>query len=122
MRMKMYELDNQLHSIEELAFMSGIEKATIRDRLRRGYSVQQAISMSPINDGVIEFCDSSWYEDWIGMSTKYLHEIYWKWCISCGYEPLNQQAFTRQILKIYPNLKTVPTRLSTGCCRVIRER
>ena len=114
--------EGKMYTIEELSFMSGIEKATIRDRIRRGYSVEEAIQMSPIHESVREFCYSSLYEDWIGMSTKYLHEIYFKWCISNGYAPTNQQAFTRQILKLYPSLKTVPTRYDTHCCRVIRER
>lgn len=114
---------DKLYTIEELSFMSGIENATIRDRLRRGYSVEEAIQMSPIHESVREFCYSSLYEDWIGMSTKYLHEIYFKWCISNGYSPINQQLFTRHILKLYPHLKTVPTRLDDkSCCRIIRER
>ena len=112
----------KMYTIEELSFMSGIERATIRDRIRRGYSVEEALQITPIHESVREFCYSSLYEDWIGMSTKYLHEIYFKWCISNEYTPINQQAFTRQILKLYPNLKTVPTRYDTHCCRVIRER
>ena len=120
--MKVYEYKGKIYNIEELSFMSGIEKATLRERLRCGYSVEEAMSLSPIKDSVKEFCESSWYEDWIGMSTKYLHEIYFKWCISNGHTPLGQQGFTRQILKLYPQLKTVPTRKETYCCRVIRER
>ena len=120
--MKLLEYNGKAYTIEELAFMSGVEKATLRDRLRRGYSVEEAMSMSPIQDSIKEFCESSWYEDWIGMSTKYLHEIYFKWCISHGYKPIQQQGFTRQILKMYPQLKAVPTRKENYCCRIIRER
>lgn len=122
MHMKMYEYKDQMVTINELSEISGIAPATIRDRIRRGYTVEEAVQIVPTNVGVREFCESSWYEDWIGVSTKYLHTIYWKWCIEHGYEPLNQQAMTRQILKMYPQLKTVPTRLDTGCCRIIRER
>ena len=122
MNFKVYEYKGMIYTIDELALISGIEPATIRDRLRRGYSVEQAVQVTPIHDSVKGFCESSWYEDWIGTSTMSLHKIYWKWCISNGYTPLQQQGFTRQILKLYPQLKTVPTRYDTHCCRVIRER
>jgi hypothetical protein len=120
--MKVYEYNGQVLTIEELSNISGIEKPTLRERIRRGYTIEEAIQMSPIKDSIKQFCESSWYEDWIGMSTKYLHEIYFKWCISNGYEPTCQQGFTRQILKLYPQLKTVPTRKENYCCRIIRER
>jgi hypothetical protein len=120
--MKVYEYRGKLLTIDELSSMSGIERATIRDRIRRGYSVEQAMSICPVHDSVKEFCESSWYEDWIGMSTKYLYAIYWKWCIEHGYTALQHQGFTRQILKLYPQLKTVPTRTDTHCCRIIREK
>lgn len=120
--MKVIPYEGETFTIKELSELSGISRASLRDRLRRGYSVEEALQYTPTHDSVIEFCQSSWYEDWIGMSTKELHDIYWKWCISNGYKPIQQQGFTRQILKMYPQLKTVPTRKENYCCRIIRER
>lgn len=118
----MYPLKDALYSIQDLSAMSGIEEHTIRDRLRRGYSVESAIKHELVHESVEEFADASWYGDWIGMSTTYLYEIYWGWCRSHGFTPLSQISFTRQIMKMYPNLKTVPTRRDNGCMRIIRER
>ena len=111
-----------IYTINELSEMSGIEPFTLRDRLRRGYPIEEAMKETPIRNSVKEFCDASWYEDWIGMSTECLYKIYWKWCISHGYEAVKKQGFMRHIFKIYPNLKTVPTKKEFVSQRIIRER
>ena len=118
--MMKYLYKNNLYSVNELSDMSGINAATIRARLRGGYSVEQAVSDSPIHDSVIEFCEASYYHDWIGMSTTYLYEIYWNWSVSNGYTPLQIQGFSRQLFMLYPMLKVVPTRKSNTCSRIIR--
>lgn len=120
--MNVYEYKGQSYTVNQLSEISGIAPHTLRDRFRRGYTVEQAIKPQPVNDSVREFCEASYYKDWIGMSTSYLYKIYWKWCVSEGYTPLQLKGFTRQIMSMYPNLKTVPTRKKTECCRIIRER
>lgn len=121
--MKKYEYNNHFYTVKELSEMSGIPPHTIRDRLRRGYSVDEAVKDIPLHDSVVEFAEASWYEDWIGMTTSYLYKIYWEWSVSFGYTPLHHQCFTRQLLSMYPNLKIVPTKYKDGTChRVIRER
>lgn len=110
------------YTINELSEISGIPVHTLRERLRRGYTPEEAVRPIPISDSVKEFCESSYWYDWIGMSTAYLHEIYWRWCIQHGYHPIHIKGFTRQLMKMYPNLKTVPTKTDSGSCRVIRER
>ena len=120
--MNVYEYKGIHYTVNELSEISGIAPATIRDRVRRGYPIEQAISMNPLDESVIMFTESSWYQDWIGMSTTYLYEIYWKWCVSHEYTPINIKGFTRQIMRLYPNLKTVPTRKKHKCMRIIRER
>ena len=103
--------------------MSGIPAATIRDRLRRGYSVEEAISPQPTFDSVKQFCEVSWYEDWIGMSTSNLYHIYWEWCIRNEYTPIHSKGFTRHVMKLYPNLKVIPTKDRDGKYhRIIRLR
>ena len=118
--MKFYEYKGQSCTIKQLSEMSGIAPATLRDRLRRGYSVEQAMKVAPTNDSVEAFAEASLYEDWIGMPISYLYEIYWNWSVSHGYTPLQIQGFSRQLLALYPMLKTVPTRKNDRCYRVIR--
>lgn len=120
--MRFHEYNGQMYTVKQLSEISGVSEASIRDRLRRGYSVDQVVRHTPTNDSVEHFCESSWYEDWIGMSTSYLHKIYWKWCVSNGYTPIQIQGFTRQIMKKYPNLKVVPTKVEDKSLRIIRER
>lgn len=117
--MNNYTLNMHNYTINELSEMSGISPASLRDRLRRGYSVEEAVKPIPTHTSVLAFCDASWYLDWIGMSVSYLHEIYYKWCISNGYEPIGKQAFSRQIKSMYP-IKTISTKRYNSSERIIR--
>ena len=56
--MRQYEYRGQPHTINQLSEMSGIAPATIRDRLRRGYSVEQAVRPIATNDSVEAFCEA----------------------------------------------------------------
>ena len=120
--MARYELNGKWYTPNELSEISGLKTHTIRDRLRRGYSVEEAIRVAATQNSIKEFGESSWYEDWIGMSINDLHEIYWKWCIEHGYSPIGKQGFSRQLLSMYPMLKTVPTKKGNQYFRVIRMR
>jgi hypothetical protein len=114
---------NNTYHINDLSDMSGIPSATIRDRLRRGYTIEDAIAPNPTFKSVREFCEVSWYEDWIGISTAQLYNIYWEWCIRNGYSPIQSKGFTRQVMKLYPNLKVVPMKDKDGKYhRMIRVR
>lgn len=120
--MRRYELNGSWYTPKELSEKSGIPAHTIRDRLRRGYSVGEAIKITATQDSIKEFCDSSWWEDWLGMSISDLYKIYWRWCIQNGYATVQIQGFSRQILGMYPMLKTVPTKRGNRCYRIIRLR
>jgi hypothetical protein len=120
--MARYEYQGHWYTPNQLSEMSGVKAHTIRDRLRRGFSVEEAIKMLPVQDSVKAFSDASFWEDWIGKSINELHEIYWKWCIQNGYTPLQKQGFSRQIFGIYPNLKIVPTQYGESHHRIIRKR
>jgi hypothetical protein len=117
-----YEVKGQWYTVAELSEMSGILPHTLRDRLRRGYSVEEALKPLPTNDSVKEFCDASHWEDWLGMSISYLYNIYWKWVVSNGGTPTSKQGFSRHLMQMYPMLKTVPTRQDDGYARIIRMR
>lgn len=119
----MYYYQNHWYSMKDLSKLSGISENTIRCRLRRGYTLEQSLQDRLVDESVVMFNDASWYEDWIGMSTLSLYEIYWEWCVSNGYTPITQVCFTRQIMQMYPNLKTVPTKSKDGCSyRMIRRK
>lgn len=120
--MAKYNYNGAAYSINELSEMSGIAPATLRDRLRRGYPIEEAIKVTATDESIVEFNEASWWEDWIGMPISDLYKIYWSWCVSHGYTPLQIQGFSRQLFKMYPNLKTVPTRRDGKCFRVIRLR
>lgn len=120
--MSRYEYNGAWYTPKELADMSGVKPHTIRDRLRRGYSVEEAIKVTSIQDSVKEFCSASLWEDWIGMSISDLFEIYWRWCVSHGYTPLQIQGFSRQLMSMHPMLKIVPTKSGDKYKRIIRLR
>lgn len=118
--MSKHEYRGKFYTIKELSELSGISPATLRDRLRRGYSVEQSVKPVVVNDSVEQFSEASWWEDWIGMPINDLHKIYWKWCVSHEYTPLSKQGFSRQLLSMYPMLKTVPTKKENGYYRIVR--
>ena len=120
--MARYEFNDAWYTPNELSEMSGIAAHTIRDRLRRGYSVGEAVKPTAVHESVKEFGEASYYMDWVGLSMNDLHQIYWKWSISNGYSPLHIQGFSRQIMSMYPMLKTVPTKRGDKFYRIIRLR
>lgn len=117
-----YEYNGKWYTPNELSEISGIPPNTIRDRMRRGYSVDEAIKITALHDSVKEFGRASHYEDWIGMPINDLFEIYWRWCIRQGYTFLQKQGFSRQLMSMYPMLKTVPSKVGEKYQRVIRLR
>lgn len=117
-----YEFRGKYYTVNELSELSGIQPATLRDRLRRGYSVEQAVKPVATNESVEQFAEASYYLDWIGLPINDLHKIYWRWSIEHGYSPLQKQGFSRHLLKLCPQLKTVPNRINDKCQRVIRLR
>lgn len=120
--MKRYELKGTWYTIDDLSEMSGIPSHTLRDRLRRGYSVDEAVKVVPTHDSVKAFCDASLYTDWIGIPMETLHHNYWKWCLQNGFSPITKQGLSRQIMNLYPMLKTIPTKRGDRCYRIIRLR
>ena len=122
MTINSYPYRGKVYTIHELAEISGIAPATIRYRLRRGYTIDEAVKTVATDESVFQFAEASWWEDWIGMPISGLYRIYWSWCVSNGYTPLQKQGFSRQLVGMYPNLKVVPSRIDGNSCRVIRER
>ena len=120
--MNHYNYKGFVYTINELSEMSGIAPATLRDRFRRGYSVEQAVRPVTTCDSVEQFNEASHWEDWIGMPVRDLYQIYWKWCMSNGHTPAPIQGFSRHLFALNPWLKTVPNRRGNKSFRVIRKR
>ena len=120
--MNRYFYNDAFYTPKELSDISGIPAHTIRDRLRRGYSVDQAVSESPVFPSVLDFCNASYYDDWIDHSVNYVYGIYWNWCNANQYPHQDIRCFTRQIMEIYPMLKVIPCKKDGKCVRMIRER
>lgn len=120
--MAKYYLRGKWYTPNELSVLAGVKPHTIRDRLRRGFSVEEAVKVYATQDSVKDFALASWWKDWVGMPINDLYEIYWNWCIRTGYKPLSKQGFSRQLLAMHPMLKTVPTKRDNKCNRIIRLR
>ena len=120
--MNRYAYRDQMLTINELSEMSGVKPHTLRDRLRRGFTVEQAVRPVPVQESVEQFFDASYWQDWLGMSIDNLYQIYWKWCMAHNYKPSTKQGFSRQLCTICPYLKTVPTAKGDQCARIIRMR
>ncbi len=120
--MAKYLLNGQWLTPDQLSEISGVQAHTIRDRLRRGYPVEEAIKMLPVQESIQEFSEASYYKDWVGMPMSDLYEIFYKWCISHGHTVESKQTFTRHLMSMYPMLKIVPTKRGDKYCRMIRLR
>ena len=120
--MNTYHYKDGWYTPNQLSELSGVAPHTIRDRLRRGFLVEEAVKPTPVLPSVREFADASWYEDWLGMAIDDLYTIYWKWCVSHEFSPSPKQGFSRQLMTIYPMLKTVPTKRGGKSYRIIRLR
>lgn len=120
--MNRYVYRDQMLTVNELSEMSGIKPHSLRDRLRRGYSVEQAVKPTLVHDSVEQFCEASHWKDWVNKSTSEVYSIYWKWSVNNSFRPVTIQCFSKHILSMYPQLKVVPIRLYDKCYRMIRLR
>ena len=116
--MNRYELKGKWYTVNELSEMSGILPHTLRDRIRRGYVIEEAIKPNPIHESVHCFCAASHWEDWVGMTTNEVYTIYWKWCARQMCSPCSQHQFSKQLFQLNPFLHTVPMKGT----RYIREK
>lgn len=120
--MNIYQYKGEMRTVKELASMAGISEASFRDRIRRGFSVEEAVKENPTHASILHFIRASWWEDWVDMSVDYLYQIYWLWCIQKGYTPETKQGFSRQLFTHFPWLKIVPIKKGEKCLRMIRKR
>jgi hypothetical protein len=106
--MNLYEYKGVQYTINELSEISGIKPATIRQRLRSGYDLTNALKERPIHTSVELFSEASWWMDWEGKTIEELHRIYCKWCEKFVYVPVAKQTFGKEIQLLFP-IYTVPS-------------
>ena len=120
--MKRYPYRGGVYTIAQLSEMCGIPCHTLRDRIRRGYGIDEAVKVSPTRESISAFCEASCWQDWVDTSTDDVYQIYWKWCKRNNYTASPKQGFTRQLMEMYPQLKVVPIKKLDGYYRMIRMR
>lgn len=110
--MKYYEYRNQLLTMRELADLTGVNYTTLVERLKRGYTVEEAVADEQrVPESVHEFVDASYPPDWDGLVNEELYKTYTQWCDRNDYEAESNVHFTRCIKRLIPTLRVVPTRL-----------
>ena len=118
---KTYWYKDERYSIQELSDISGVDVRLLRNRLAKGYSVEQSLQDNPIHDSILAFDSASYWEEWIGLSSKQLYEQYWKWCVNHDVKPVSHRLLMTQLLPKY-NLHIVPMTVGDKCNRYIRQK
>lgn len=79
--MKNYVYKGKYYNIHELSELSGVKYSTLCERLKNGYSVEEAVALDTrIPDSILEFDSASDYKDWDGMINEELYGDYRQWC------------------------------------------
>lgn len=110
--MKQYLYRGNTYSIRELSEISGIKYTTLAERLKRGYTVDEAVcGNTRIPESIIQFDNHSDYTDWDGLVSEQVYKIYISWCLKHHFNVESKVHFTRCIKRLHPNIRFVPTRL-----------
>lgn len=113
--MKQYLYNGQLYSGKELAELSGVKYTTLMERIKRGYSVEEAIADGTrVPESILVFCDEYDPADWNGLENGQLYMTYRAWCIENNYIPETQVHFSRSLKRqLGERYHIVPTRVTT---------
>lgn len=111
--MRHFLYNDQVFTGKQLAEFTGVSYTTLMERIKRGYTVEEAVeSAQKIPESIQAFTEASDYHDWAGLVNSELYKIYRDWCARNDQEPESSVHFTRCIKRIYPNIRIVPTRLN----------
>ena len=119
--MNKYEYKGVLYTVNELSDISGIQPATIRQRLRSGYDLTNALKFRPVHTSVEIFTEASHWRDWEGQTINDIYQVYCDWCNKHLYRLVPKQTFGKEIKMLFP-IYTVPAFRNGEYCRVIRFR
>lgn len=116
-----YEYEGNYYTIKQLSEMCSVEEATLRYRIKAGYTVKQAMSDIPIKNSIKRFVDGSDWHDWLDQTTTTVYNSYFDWCKKNKMVAETKILFMKQLFLLIPWLKSVPMKDKNGCgARYIR--
>lgn len=111
--MRHFNYNGQTFTLRELSEFTGIKYTTLSERLKRGYTLEEAIADGcKVPESITEFVNASYPKDWHGLENSELYQIYSKWCSNNGYQKEAMIHFMRMLKRVVPNLRIVQTRVS----------
>lgn len=113
---KYYLYKDDYYTLDELSEMSGFTVKQLRDRMYRGHTIEEAMEPIPIHTSVRLFNEASHWEDWVGMPSNDLYEMYFTWCQKNDLKPVTHRQLMTELLPIW-NLHTVSMLASDGVAR-----
>lgn len=112
--MKTLLYKDQIYNARELADLTGVKYTTLIERLKRGYTVEEAVEYNArIPESIMEFDAASDLQDWDGITTDDLYSIYWKWCNNNHLPKESKVHFVRSIKKLHPEIRVAPARVKS---------
>lgn len=112
--MILYEYKGEARTAKGLCDEFGISYQTFKTRIKKGYSVEQALGLkSCIDDSIFAFVSGSDPKSWNGLTMIQLFDKYSKWCIKKGYTAVTKSKFTHSIRSLVPTLETKVKRIKS---------
>lgn len=113
--MKKLLYDSRLFNLRELSEFCGVNYTTLCNRLRRGYSIEEAVAYDQrVPASVSRFLYESHPPDWDGMTNEAVYKIYFNWCIKNNYPIESKIHFIRTLKQCLPNMRVVTTRIKNN--------
>lgn len=110
--MKKLLYKGNLYTGKELADFTGVKYTTLMERLRRGYTVEEAVAdESRIPASVQAFVDEYDVMSLNGQTCKEVFNTYRCFCVIHHLIPETQVHFGKSIKRLLPNFRMVPTRV-----------
>lgn len=110
--MILYEYNGEARTAKGLCDEFGIPYQTFKTRIKKGWTVQQALGLEQrVDDSMDAFVKDSDVGTWAGLTMMQLFDKYSKWCIKKGYTAVTKSKFTHSIRTLVPNLETKVKRM-----------
>lgn len=112
--MILYEYKGEARTAKGLCDDFGVPYQTFKTRIKKGYSVEQALGLkSRVDESISAFVSDSDIKSWDGLTMMQLFDKYSKWCIKKGYSSVTKSKFTHSIRELVPNLETKVKRIKS---------
>jgi P4 family phage/plasmid primase-like protien len=89
--------------------IAGLHRLRQQGRFTRPAACEKALAdyrleVNPARAFLTEVCE---YDGTTELGTGYLYEAYSKWCRKCGYHPLGERVFGREVFRAHPKAKKI---------------